>query len=135
MTTASVTVTFIHKDGTQHTVTTPENHSLMEAGRDNNIPAIDGACGGVMACATCHCYIHPDWTDHVTAQDNTKTDEEADMLDVVFDERPTSRLSCQIKLTQALDGLIVGLPGSQFTTTKSRQDSTSKSSGSKSGPG
>lgn len=107
----TITITFILKDGTTRTVEASENHSLMEVARAHDIPGIDGACGGVMACATCHCYIHPDWQDTINSGDNEKSDEEADMLDVVFDERPTSRLSCQIKLTPAHDGLIVALPG------------------------
>ncbi len=64
-----------------------------------------------MACATCHCYIHPDWKEKVEAQDNEQCDEERDMLDTAFDIRETSRLGCQVKLNEALDGLIVAMPG------------------------
>ncbi len=105
-----ITITFIEADGTEHYIAAEENTSLMETALANNIKGIDGACGGVLACATCHCYIHPDWVERVMAEDNEKTDEESDMLDVVFDERTTSRLGCQVKLTPALDGLIVALP-------------------------
>ena len=103
-------INFILKNGETVEVDAKENHSLMEIALEHNIKGIDGACGGVMACATCHCYIHPDWQNRVETEDNEKTDEEADMLDVAYDERPSSRLSCQIKVTNALDGLIVALP-------------------------
>ena len=64
-----------------------------------------------MACATCHCYIDPDWEERVTAEDNEQSDEEEDMLDMAFDIRDTSRLGCQVKLNSKLDGLVVAMPG------------------------
>lgn len=106
-------ITFIEADGTEKTLDAAANHSLMEIALAHDIKGIEGACGGCMACATCHCYIHPDWQARVEAEDNEKTDEEADMLDVVFDERPSSRLGCQINVTDALDGLIIALPGAK----------------------
>ena len=83
----------------------------MQIAVEHGIKGIDGACGGAMACATCHCYIAPEWVDRVETQDNEKSEEEDDMLDVAFDVRETSRLGCQIKVTDELDGLTVGLPG------------------------
>lgn len=99
-------------DGTQKEIEAEAGTSLMELSVDNNIEEIEGACGGAMACATCHLYIHPEWQNKVCEQDNEKTDEEEDMLDLGFDVRDCSRLGCQITLTDALDGIIVALPGS-----------------------
>jgi len=107
-----VQITFIEKDGTEKTIDAPENWSLMEIAIEHKIKGIDGLCGGSLACATCHCYIHPDWKTRLEAQDNEMSEEEEDMLDVAFNVREESRLGCQVKVTQALDGLIVGLPGS-----------------------
>ena len=110
-----ITITFVLADGQEITVSAAPNYSLMEIALQNDIKGIDGACGGCMACATCHCYIAPPWQDITQQSDNEKTDEEADMLDVVFDERASSRLSCQIKITQDMDGMIVALPGAKCT--------------------
>ncbi|MCB1532997.1 MAG: 2Fe-2S iron-sulfur cluster binding domain-containing protein [Alphaproteobacteria bacterium] len=104
-------ITFLHKDGRQSVIEAPENWSIMQTAVENGIDEIEGACGGSMACATCHCYIDPAWAARVEAQDNEKSGEEEDILDMAFDVRETSRLGCQIKLTEALDGLIIALPG------------------------
>ena len=104
-------VTFINKNGDKKTVDAPENWSVMQIAVDNGIDEIEGSCGGSLACATCHCYIHPAWIERVEAQDNEKTDEEEDMLDLALDIRETSRLGCQIIVTEDLDGLVIGLPG------------------------
>jgi 2Fe-2S ferredoxin len=104
-------VTFLHKDGTEQVIDAENNWSLMQVAVANKVEGIEGACGGSMACATCHVYIHPDWAERVIAQDNEQCEEEEDMLDVAFDVRDTSRLGCQVKLTDELDGLIVALPG------------------------
>ncbi len=104
-------VTFMHKDGSQQTIDAEKNWSLMQVAVEHKVEGIEGACGGSMACATCHVYIHPDWAQRVIAQDNEQSDEEEDMLDVAFDVRDTSRLGCQVKLTDELDGLVVALPG------------------------
>ena len=106
-------VTFILLDGSEKTLEAPEGWSLMQLARDNGIDEIEGACGGAMACATCHLYVHPDWQQKVLEQDNEKSDEEEDMLDLAFDVRDASRLGCQIRLTDELDGLIVALPGAK----------------------
>ena len=104
-------ITVLRKDGTNEEIDAPDNHSIMQVAVDNGLDEIEGACGGAMACATCHCYVHPDWADKVEAQDNEKSEDEEDMLDMAFDVRETSRLGCQIRLTGALDGLIVAMPG------------------------
>jgi 2Fe-2S ferredoxin len=109
-----VQITFIEQDGTDKTIDAKENWSLMEIALEHNIKGIDGLCGGSMACATCHCYIHPDWKSRVESQDNELSPEEEDMLDVAFHVTEHSRLGCQIKVTQAMDGLIVALPGSSL---------------------
>ncbi len=106
-------VTFIERDGEQKTVYAEENWSVMQIAVDNGIDEIEGSCGGSLACATCHCYIHPDWKDRVEAQDNEKTEEEEDMLDLALDVRDTSRLGCQIIVTEELDELVIGLPGTK----------------------
>ncbi len=106
-------ITFIQPGGASQTIDAEDNWSIMQVAVNNNVPGIEGACGGSMACATCHCYVHPDWADKVIAQDNEQSDEERDMLDTAYDVRETSRLGCQIKLNNALDGLIVALPGTK----------------------
>lgn len=104
-------VTFIEQDGTHKEVDAPENWSLMQIAVEHKIKGIEGSCGGSVACATCHCYIHPEWVTRVNSQDNEQSAEEEDLLDTATDVRETSRLGCQVKITSSLDGLIVGLPG------------------------
>lgn len=106
-------ITFLQPDGTSQTIDAEENLSIMQIATENNVPGIEGACGGCMSCATCHVYVHPDWVKRVTEQDNEQSDEEVDILDTAYDIRPTSRLGCQIKITDALDGLTVALPGTK----------------------
>ena len=106
-------VTLLLKDGTSKDIEAPENWSIMQIAVDNGLDDIEGACGGALACATCHVYVHPEWAERVFAQDNEKSDEEEDMLDLAFDIQETSRLGCQIKVTKALDGLIVAMPGTK----------------------
>ena len=103
-------ITFLMKDGTAKSVDAPLGLSVMEIAVKNNIPKIEGACGGSLACATCHVYVHPDWWDRVLPEDGI-SDSENDMLDLAFDLRRASRLSCQIIMTPELDGLTVALPG------------------------
>ena len=105
-------ITFIYPDGTPRTVDAPAGLSVMEIAQKNDIEQIEGACGGGLACATCHVYVHPDWWDK-TLPDGQRSLEEEDMLDLAFDVRDKSRLSCQIVMGPALDGLVVALPGSK----------------------
>lgn len=107
-------ITFLQKDGSEQIIDADENWSIMQVAVEHKIKGIEGACGGSMACATCHVYVHPDWEERVNAQDNAQSEEEEDMLDVAFDVRDTSRLGCQVQLNDALDGLIVALPGAEF---------------------
>ena len=103
-------ITFIDFEGTERTVDAPNGDSVMEAATSNDLPGIDADCGGACACATCHVYVDPAWMDIVGKPD----DLEAEMLEVAEDVRETSRLSCQIKIRDELDGLIVTTPESQF---------------------
>lgn len=107
------TITVIQKDGSKKNIQAEDGWSLMEILRDTGFEEIEGACGGSMACATCHIYVHPDWADKVTTLDNEKTDEEEDMLDLAFDIRDSSRLGCQIRMSDKLDGIIVAIPGAK----------------------
>jgi 2Fe-2S ferredoxin len=102
-------VTFIAFTGRAHTVEVPVGTTLMRAATDNRVPGIDGDCGGNCACATCHIYVDPNWSDRVGARTAT----EEDMLNIVAEPRGNSRLGCQIILTDALDGLTVSLPEAQ----------------------
>ena len=103
------TITYIHHDGNKTAIEANEGMTVMEAAVKNNVSGIEAECGGACACATCHVYIDEAW------QDKTGTAQpmEEDMLDFAVDVKPTSRLSCQIKITNALDGLIVHIPETQ----------------------
>ena len=105
-------ITFILKDGSEKIVEAPVGLSVMEVAVKNGIDAIEGACGGSLACATCHLYVHPDWWDKCLP-DGEKSDDEEDMLDLGFDLRKYSRLSCQIMVRDDLDGLIVAMSGTK----------------------
>lgn len=113
----SINITFHHKDGRTETIAAQENQSLMQAAKDHGVKGIEAVCGGCMACATCHVVIHPDWASRVAAEDNEKSEEEDDMLDMAFHVVDTSRLGCQIKITKALDGLQVALPSAKVDWT------------------
>jgi 2Fe-2S ferredoxin len=103
-------ITFIQHNGTEQTVDGLPGMSVMEAAIKNLVPGIDADCGGACACATCHVYVEPEWMDKT----GTRSSMEEDMLDFAFDVRDTSRLSCQIKISNTLDGLRVRVPEKQF---------------------
>lgn len=103
-------ITFIQPDGTSQIVEAKVGQTVMEAARLENIPGIEAECGGACACATCHVYIAEEWRDKT----GTPSEMEEDMLDFAFDVREESRLSCQIKVTEDLDGLVVQVPAKQF---------------------
>lgn len=105
-------ITFLFADGSEKKVDAPIGYSVMEVAQMNDIEQIEGACGGSLACATCHVYVHPDWRDKVLP-DGEMSSEEEDMLDLAFDVRKASRLSCQITVKDDLDGLILALPGTK----------------------
>ena len=91
--------------GNSKTVELENGLSLMEGAIQNEIPGIDADCGGAMACATCHVYIKDEWLDKISGKD----DDEESMLDQAFDVKHTSRLSCQISLSEDLDGIEIEL--------------------------
>ena len=98
-------ITFIDPDGRRHDIDVAVGVTLQEIADDYNID-LEGACEGSMACSTCHVIVADDWFDRL----EPATEEERDMLDLAFDLRRTSRLGCQIIMTDALDGLVVSLP-------------------------
>ncbi|AOX16191.1 ferredoxin family 2Fe-2S iron-sulfur cluster binding protein [Kozakia baliensis] len=98
-------MTFIEQDGTQREVDAPVGLSVLEIAHKHDID-LEGACEGSLACATCHVVVDPSWADKLSAP----TDDEEDMLDLAFGLEKTSRLGCQIVMTDALDGLVVRLP-------------------------
>ena len=102
-------ITYIEHDGTEHVVDVKPGLSVMEGAVKNNIPGIDADCGGACACATCHVYVDEAWT----AKTGAKSAMEESMLDFAEGVEPNSRLSCQIKVTDDLDGLVVRMPESQ----------------------
>jgi 2Fe-2S ferredoxin len=102
-------ITFIEADGAEHVIEVPVGWSLMEGAVKNHVPGIDADCGGACACATCHVYVDPKWI----AALPVKTDIEDAMLDFALVTGPGSRLSCQIRVTSDMDGLVVRLPFSQ----------------------
>lgn len=96
-------VTFIGSDGSARDIVAKSGHTLMEVAVDNSIPGIVAECGGACACATCHAYIDESWLSRLPKMD----DMEDAMLDAAMDRRSNSRLSCQIELSDELDGLII----------------------------
>jgi len=102
-------VTYIEHSGNSHTIEIASGLSVMEGAIQNDIPGIDADCGGGMACATCHVYVKEEWFDKLLK----KEDGEEDMLDMAFEPNKFSRLSCQILVSDELDGLTVSLPSKQ----------------------
>ena len=102
-------IKYIEHNGKEHEVEVPEGWSVMEGAVKNLIPGIDADCGGACACATCHVHVDAEWLAKLPA----KEDMEETMLDFAPEVSPDSRLSCQIKVTPALDGLVVRMPQSQ----------------------
>ena len=103
-------ITFIEHDGTQHTVDAEVGKSVMQAAMDNLVPGIDADCGGECSCATCHVMVNSDWV----AKAGGPNESEDSMLDLNPERASNSRLSCQMIVSDDLDGLIVDLPEFQF---------------------
>ena len=99
-------ITYIEHSGKSHTINVANGLSVMEGAVQNNIPGIDADCGGSMACATCHVYVKEEWFDRLLK----KEDGEEDMLDMAYEPKKFSRLSCQITVEDSLDGLVVKMP-------------------------
>jgi len=102
-------ITYIEFDGAEHVVDVKPGLSVMEGAVRNNVPGIDADCGGACACATCHVYVDEAWLEKTGARSAM----EDSMLDFAENVEANSRLSCQIKVTEALDGLVVRTPESQ----------------------
>ncbi|MDB5477905.1 MAG: fdxB [Alphaproteobacteria bacterium] len=98
-------ITFIQRDGSRNEIDAPDGVSLLRLAHDNDID-LEGACGGSLACATCHLVIDEAWYDKLPP----KSTAEEDMLDLAFSLTETSRLGCQIKVSDELDGMVVSLP-------------------------
>ncbi len=102
-------ITYVAFDGARFEVEAENGSTVMENAIRNAVPGIEAECGGACACATCHVYVEEEWSD-VVGPPNPM---EEDMLDFAYDVRPTSRLSCQIKVSDELDGLVVQVPERQ----------------------
>jgi 2Fe-2S ferredoxin len=102
-------ITYIEHDGTEHVVDVKTGLSVMEGAVKNNIPGIDADCGGACACATCHVYVDEAWRDKA----GTASAMEESMLDFAENVEANSRLSCQIKVSDELEGLVIRMPESQ----------------------
>ena len=102
-------ITYVTHDNQIHTVEVKNGLTVMEGAVQNDIPGIDADCGGSMACATCHVYVKEEWLNKIPKAD----DGEVDMIDMAFEPKKNSRLSCQILITDELDGLTVTTPEKQ----------------------
>ena len=102
-------ITYIEHSGKTHTIEVQNGLTVMEGAIQNNIPGIDADCGGSMAYATCHVYVKEEWFNKLPK----KEDGEEDMLDMAFEPKKNSRLSCQLVVSDELDGLIVNIPSKQ----------------------
>ncbi len=105
-------ITYIDSNSESRTVSAENGSTVMETALRNAIPEIEAECGGACSCATCHVYVDEAWAAVVGGPSPM----EEDMLDFAFDVRPTSRLSCQIKVSDALDGLVVHTPAAPGLT-------------------
>ena len=104
-------ITYIEFGGKEHVVDVANGLTVMEGARDNGIPGIEADCGGACACSTCHVYVDDAWVEKLPVVDPM----EEDMLDFAFEPKPgKSRLTCQLKVTDALDGLLVQMPEKQI---------------------
>ena len=102
-------ITYIDNEGNSKTIDVENGLSVMEGAIQNNIPGIDADCGGSMACATCHVYVEEKWLNKLPKAE----DAEVDMIDMAFEPKKNSRLSCQLIVTDELNGLIVTTPSKQ----------------------
>lgn len=106
-----VKLKYIEHDGTAHSVEIEEGMSLMEGATLNMVPGVDGMCGGICSCATCHCYL----PEAGMAASAPASAGEESMLEFVEQRRPNSRLGCQVRVTSKFDGLEIRLPKAQGT--------------------
>ncbi len=102
-------VTYIEFGGRERVLDLEPGLSVMQGAVQNSVPGILADCGGACSCATCHVFVDPAWVNKLAPKDETETA----MLECVLDPQPNSRLSCQIKITEELDGLVIRLPERQ----------------------
>ena len=102
-------ITYIEHNGKSHEIEVSNELSVMEGALQNNIPGIDADCGGSCACATCHVYVDEKWFEKLSKKESA----EEDMLDMAYEPKKFSRLSCQITVEDSLDGLVVKMPSKQ----------------------
>ena len=102
-------IIYIEHNGKSHQIDVANGLTVMEGAVQNNIPGIDADCGGSMACATCHVYVKEDWFNKLPIKENG----EEDMIDMAFEPNKFSRLSCQLTVSDEIDGLVVQLPKKQ----------------------
>ena len=102
-------ITYITHENSTHTIEVQNGLTVMEGAVQNDIPGIDADCGGGMACATCHVYVKEEWFDKLP----NKEDGEEDMIDMAYEPNKFSRLSCQLTVSNELEGLVVKLPAKQ----------------------
>ena len=102
-------INYITHDNQSHTIEVQNGLTVMEGAVQNDIPGIDADCGGGMACATCHVYVKEDWLNKLPK----KEDGEEDMIDLAYEPNKFSRLSCQLVVSDELEGLVVNLPEKQ----------------------
>ena len=103
------TITYIHSNGERTDVTVEEQMTVMEGATMNMVEGIEGRCGGMCSCATCHCYVEGEWAAHFSPPEQP----ELDMLDTASHRKETSRLGCQLVLSDLMEGLEVHLPPEQ----------------------
>jgi len=103
-------VTYITPDKTKHEVDVETGYSIMEGAINNNIDGIVAECGGACACATCHSYVDAAWIDKIPAMD----DMEDSMLDAAFERKDNSRLTCQIEMSDELDGIVIHVADNEY---------------------
>ena len=102
-------ITYVEHNGKEHTIDVQNVLTVMEGAVQNDIPGIDADCGGSMACATCHVYVKDEWYDKL----DEKSEGEDDMIDQAYEPKKNSRLSCQLIVSDELDGLVVNIPSKQ----------------------
>lgn len=105
-----VKVTFIQPDGTRRTVDMPAGGSVMEGAVAGQVPGIEAECGGNMQCSTCHCYVDPDWYDRLPGPEEG----ECMLIEFAWEPGETSRLTCQLRVSDALNGLVLRVPAQQL---------------------
>lgn len=103
-------VIYIDKKNKQYAVDVKNGTNLMQAAIDNLVPGVLGDCGGAAACATCHVFVDPEWAGRA----GPASDIELDLIDGLLETKPTSRLSCQIVMSDELDGIVLHLPEQQI---------------------